>query len=62
MVETNVPLPLLPAHIEETIRSIARKRATANRWREKALEEGRAEAKKERTITTSAIQIRVRRP
>jgi uncharacterized membrane protein len=24
MVETNVPLPLLPAHIEETIRSIAR--------------------------------------
>src|ERR1700730_19138704 len=24
MVETNVPLPLLPAHIEETIQSIAR--------------------------------------
>ena len=24
MADTNVPLPLLPAHIEETIRSIAR--------------------------------------
>jgi hypothetical protein len=27
MADTNVPLPLLPAHIEETIRSIARLRA-----------------------------------
>src|ERR1700730_8619884 len=30
MVETNVPLPLLPAHIEETIRSIARLHAEHN--------------------------------
>jgi hypothetical protein len=38
MVETNVPLPLLPAHIEETIRSIARLHAEHHQNAQRAVD------------------------